>query len=343
MADWKDEKGLAYHPVVRGVAAALKGRCGICTGDKVVVGVSGGADSVALLLAMEFLSKRRGRGMEIAVGHVQHHLRDCAEGDAGFVEALAKGLGLAYFRADLDLSRSTGNIEAAAREGRYQSLLKMARGWGARHVAVAHHADDQMETVLLNLARGAGLKGLSGMGFRRRLAEGADVWLVRPMLGVGKDEVIDLLIRMNQAYRTDPTNADLTRARARLRAKVLPVMREIHKGAAKNAGRAAVQAREARLALLRRGVEAFGAGDAVPRGVARGLTGAVLAEALRRWLAGKGVQGKGLGSVVVGGMVRAIKDKEGGVRRFELSGGSVLEVTREWVRFMGFESETPHQ
>ncbi len=321
---------LAYHPVVKGVAAALKERCGVKAGERVVVGVSGGADSVALLLGMVFLSKRRGRGMEIGVGHVQHHLRECAERDAEFVETLTKGLGLPFFRADLDLSGARGNVEAVARAGRYEALATMARGFGARFIAVAHHADDQMETVLLNLARGAGTRGLRGMAWRRRLDEG--VWLMRPMLGVGREEILDYLVKQGQGYCTDPTNADTTRARARLRAEVLPALKAIHPGAARNVARGAGQVGEAHRALARQGAALFG-GEVVAREVLREAFGVVVAMGLKQWLVARGVDPDRLGERVVKSMVDAIQDGEGGVRRFELSGGASVAVTRETVEF----------
>lgn len=341
---------LAYHPVVRGVASALKDRCGVKAGERVLVGVSGGADSVALLLAMVFLAKRRGRGMEIAVGHVQHHLRACAEGDAVFVEALAKRLGVPFFRTDLDLKSGAGasdskvrvkrggegNLEARARTARYDALLAMARGFGARHVVVAHHADDQMETLLLNLARGAGMRGLGGMPWKRRLARGEDVWLVRPLLGVGREDVMDFLTLIQQQYRTDPTNADVTRARARLRADVLPVLKAIHGRAAQNASLGADRVREAHRALVRQGVKVFD-GDDVERAALRETPEAVLAVGLKKWLGARGVESDRVGSKVLGSMVKAIKDGKGGVRRFELSGGRGVEVTRERVRFQNRE------
>jgi tRNA(Ile)-lysidine synthase len=325
------KKELAYHPVVRAVALALKERCGVGEGERVVVGVSGGADSVALLLAMVFLSKRRGRGMEIAVGHVNHGLRESAEKDEAFVEALAFKLGLGVSFGKLDLSKAKGNMEAAARAGRYEMLGAMAVGSEATFVAVAHHADDQMETVLLNLTRGAGTKGLRGMAWKRRLLE--DVWLLRPMLGVTKEEILDFLARQGQDYCTDETNADTTRARARLRADVLPALKAIHARAARNVGRSASQVAEAHRALGKQGKALFGDVDVVKRAVLRKAPAASVAVGIKRWLAGRGLDTDRLGSKVVGSMVKAIRDTEGGVRRFELSGGNALLVTRDCVEF----------
>ncbi|MCC7205416.1 MAG: tRNA lysidine(34) synthetase TilS, partial [Phycisphaeraceae bacterium] len=230
----------SFHPLVRTVAGALrrhvlnKRQGG--SSRRLLVAVSGGADSVALLRAMLTLAGRRGWEMDLAVGHVQHHLRHQAEDDARFVAELADKHGLAYLRADLDMTDAGGaNLEAVGRQKRYEALGVMVQSLGATHVLTAHQADDQLETLLMRLLRGASARGWSGMAWRRRLSPGSDVSLVRPMLAVSRDDVLDYLRAIGQTWREDHTNADVTRWRARLRRDVLPVLRDLRPDAAERA------------------------------------------------------------------------------------------------------------
>ncbi|MEM6391973.1 MAG: tRNA lysidine(34) synthetase TilS [Planctomycetota bacterium] len=229
---------LAYHGLLRGLTVGLRRRCEVGAGDRLLVAVSGGADSVALLRALHGLAGRRRWALGLVVGHVQHHLRgEDAEGDAGFVAELADGLGVEFVRRDLDPSGWTGNMEEAAREGRYAALREMALEAGCGLVVTAHHADDQLETLLMRLARGTGVEGLRGIAWRRGLAGTADdgPWLVRPMLGVTRAAVVDYLERLGQGWREDASNGDVSRARARLRAEVVPGLRALNPKVAEHA------------------------------------------------------------------------------------------------------------
>ena len=249
-----------YHPLVRRVAEGLRRRCGVRQGADVLVAVSGGADSVALLRAMALLAPRRGWRLRLEVAHVQHHLRgEDAEADAAFVRDLAAGLGLPYHRRDLSWHGQRGNVEDNARRMRYAALLEIAvacsedsasagEGGGARFVATAHHADDQLETLLLRLVRGTGLRGLRGIAWRRELgSEG--VMLIRPMLAATREQAVDFLRAMAQPWREDASNQDTQRARARLRREVLPVLRDMRPGVATRAVRLADRVRAAVEAL----------------------------------------------------------------------------------------------
>ncbi|MEO0515091.1 MAG: tRNA lysidine(34) synthetase TilS [Planctomycetota bacterium] len=225
----------SYWPLVRGVAHGLRHRGGMREGSHVVVACSGGADSVALVRAMHLLYRRRKWNLTLTVAHVQHHLRppEAAEGDAGFVEALATQLGLGYARRDIAPGESAGNVEANAREQRYAALTDIAAEVGAGFVATAHHADDQLETLLMAILRGTTAKGLRGIAWQRPLSE--NVMLIRPMLGATHAEAIALLDHLGQPWREDATNTDRSRTRARLRHEVLPVLRELRPSVARKA------------------------------------------------------------------------------------------------------------
>jgi tRNA(Ile)-lysidine synthase len=124
--------------------------------------------------------------------------------------------------------RQGDGLEAAARAARYDFLLRTAEKLGARFVAVAHTADDQIETVLHRILRGTGIDGLRGIPAVRPLSP--SVSLVRPLLGVRRVDVLDYLTRIGQDYRTDLSNADLRWTRNRLRHKLLPAMRKYYRG-----------------------------------------------------------------------------------------------------------------
>lgn len=196
----------------------------------VVVGVSGGADSVALLHAVVHQAPQEAR--RIVVAHAEHDLRSAAAVDRRFVGDLASALGLechvrrlAVQTAPVDPDRGGGRprgegLEARARRLRYDFLADTAHAVGARYVLVAHTADDQAETILHRVLRGTGLTGLGGMARARPLCDG--VALFRPLLDVPRHWTRAYLSAVGQAWREDETNTDTTRARNFLRHEVLP-------------------------------------------------------------------------------------------------------------------------
>lgn len=216
----------AYHPLVRAIVTGLRRPCGVDEAAAIVVAVSGGADSVALLRALHALASRRTWRLRLIVGHVQHHLRDAAERDAHFVAALADQLRLPCERLDIHPLHHGGNVEATARRQRYAALARIAQRHGAGFIATAHHADDQLETMLMRLVRGTGPRGLRGIAWRRAVAPGVE--LIRPMLRATHAQAMDYLAQLRQPWREDESNADRTRLRARVRAEIVPVLRAMH-------------------------------------------------------------------------------------------------------------------
>lgn len=201
----------------------------------VLVAVSGGADSVALLRALAAL-RVAGPG-RLVVAHFNHQLRPEAGDDERFVVELAKELGIECQVGRADVARHAaeeGNgVEAAARNARYAFLQAAAERLGARYVATAHTADDQAETILHRALRGTGLAGLAGMPRSRSL--GPAVTLIRPMLGLFRSDVAGYLQEIRQPFREDETNSDLRFTRNRLRHDLLPQLAEEYNPQAREA------------------------------------------------------------------------------------------------------------
>ncbi len=186
---------------------------------KVLVAVSGGADSVALLHALVRLAAEDFSGLSLEVAHLDHGLRgaESAE-DARFVAALAEGLGLPCSLERLPegaLRRRGTSIEEAAREARLAFLERTAERIGAERIALAHTADDLAEEVLMRLLQGAGGRGLAGMRPRRGK-------YVRPLIECGRAEVREWLAAQGIAWREDSTNLDRRHLRNRVRHDLLP-------------------------------------------------------------------------------------------------------------------------
>ena len=186
-----------------------------------LVGVSGGADSVALALAAARLAPV-GAGERLVIAHADHRLRPDSATDADFVRQLAGRLGARFVSRRLDVPTAGGRegLEGRARRLRYDFLAEVAHEVGARHVLVAHTADDQAETILHRLLRGTGVAGLAGMRRSRPLADG--VALLRPLLHVPREHVRAFLAATAQDWREDATNADVRHARNFLRHEILP-------------------------------------------------------------------------------------------------------------------------
>jgi tRNA(Ile)-lysidine synthase len=190
-------------------------------GTRVLAAVSGGGDSVALLHLLN--RHARGRGLEIAVAHLDHALRRGSAGDRRFVERVAGEMSLPCFaerRAVNELRRRDESPEESARRVRRAFLTEAAGAARSDQIVTGHTLDDQAETVLMRLARGAGPSALAGM------AESGPGPFVRPLLGIERAELRGYLERRGIEFREDPTNRDLRFDRNRVRRLVLPTLTE---------------------------------------------------------------------------------------------------------------------
>src|SRR6266705_2363205 len=190
-----------------------------------LIGVSGGCDSVALLHCMVDLSYRK-----LIICHFDHQLRGrSSQADARFVEKLAAKydvdleIGSADVRAIADNRKMS--IETAAREARDSFFAKMAKQWRCQTIFLAHHADDLVETFLINLFRGAGLTGLAAMReISIRRIDNVGLTIVRPLLGVWRAEIDGYVRKYRLRFREDASNKNLAPLRNRLRRRIIPYL-----------------------------------------------------------------------------------------------------------------------
>jgi tRNA(Ile)-lysidine synthase len=195
----------------------------------VVVGVSGGADSTALLLALDELIKNEKLPVKLVVAHLNHGLRKASASDARWVTNLAKELGYKAVIGKAQLKTAAGkrvaNLEQAARTKRYDFLLRTANRNKAQFVLTAHTLDDQAETVLLRLLRGSAAEGLSGTLPVRPLKDGSPVKLARPLVAwARRSDTEDYCRTLGVEFRSDEMNEDETFSRVKVRKQLLPLM-----------------------------------------------------------------------------------------------------------------------
>ncbi len=193
-------------------------------GAKVVVAVSGGADSIALLNILHELAGKL--DLELIVAHLNHHIRGKeADNDEEFVREKAREMALPTVTGSSFVRRIASrhgiSLEMAARKARYRFLGRTVRDTDSSCAALAHTADDQVENVILKLSRGSGLRGLSGMDWKS-LPAGFPV--IRPLLNVHKDELIGFLRRRQLQWREDASNKDLDMLRNTVRHEIIPIL-----------------------------------------------------------------------------------------------------------------------
>ena len=219
-------------------------------GERVVVAVSGGADSTALLLALEELLRAGRLAVEVTAAHLDHGLRgERGAGDARWVEEKARSLGFDVVTGRAEVGERAraerDNLEQSARRARYEFLAAVARERGASAVLAAHTADDQAETVLLRLLRGSGAGGAGGMRVERVLEGGGGVSLRRPLLAWARHaDTVEYCRERGVEFRADEMNEDERFARVRVRRRLLPLLSSFNPRAVEALARAAELLRE---------------------------------------------------------------------------------------------------
>ena len=327
-------------------------------GANAVIAVSGGADSVAMLLALHELVAAKRLKLGLLVAHLDHGLRKDSRADARWVANLAKRLGHDFVGARVDVTKraaKTGdNLEQAARRARYDFLAKAAKKNRADLVIVGHTMDDQAETVLLNLLRGSGMDGLTGMDASRSISEGSGTALARPLLSWARRRDTESHCRLREVdARVDQMNSDDKFSRVRVRRQLLPLMEsfnpKIVQGLTRTAdllredGQALNQAAERLLELSRDNPGSDGVkGTRLRTDLLAFAPTALRHRALRRWI------GLCRGSLARIERVHVLAVEtllfgDRGGRVVELPGGSRISRTRGLLIFKGLSSATPSE
>ncbi|MBO4678220.1 MAG: tRNA lysidine(34) synthetase TilS [Lachnospiraceae bacterium] len=199
----------------------------ITSGDGIVMGVSGGADSVALLLLMDYLREKY--ALSLYVVHVHHGLRKEADSEALYVENLCKERNIPFYLKKVDVKALSGELkigtEEAGRKARYEAFFEVLKEVSADKIAVAHNCNDRAETMLFNLARGTGLKGLVSIPEKRDN-------IIRPLLFATRSEIEAFLNENDVKFCTDASNLTDDYARNRIRNNILPALEDSINGGA---------------------------------------------------------------------------------------------------------------
>jgi tRNA(Ile)-lysidine synthase len=311
-----------------------------------VVAVSGGADSVALLLALDELINAKKLKLILTVAHIDHRLRkNASAADARWVKALAESLGYHALIRRVDVGRlarqSGDNLEQAARIARYQSLAATAQKLHANVVLTAHTMDDQAETVLLNLMRGSGSDGLSGIEPVRPLAEHGQTLLARPLLSWARRTDTERYCTEREAgFRQDEMNRDDRFARVRVRRSLLPLMETFNPRIVATLARTAELLRDDSAALENAAgrllelsnADGAGKGNQLRIDLLLSVRPALRRRALRLWLAERRGNLRRLELVHIRGVESLLYGNRGG-RRVELPGGATVSRTRGLLVF----------
>lgn len=220
----------------------------------IVLAVSGGPDSVALMWLAARWRRSLTRGPRLVAVTVDHGLREAAAREARDVKRLARSLDVSHRTMRWQGEKPKAGLPAAAREARYKLLARAARSCGATHILTAHTRDDQAETLLMRMLRGSGIAGLGAMA---RQSEREGVLLARPFLQVSKAQLVATLKKAKIGFAEDPTNRDMNFTRPRLRA-LMPTL-AAEGGDARNLARLAARLARANAAVevLADGAERF--------------------------------------------------------------------------------------
>lgn len=225
-------------PIISQVAETIRRFDMFAPQDRVLVAVSGGPDSMALIRVLIILAP--GLKVELAVAHLNHGIRpEAAQRDEAFVRTVAKGYGLPYYTDRIHLDSRLGSLEERARKERYRFLTRTAEAHGYTKIAVGHHADDNAEALLMHLLRGSGNRGLGAIPPVR------DHWIVRPLIQVRRHRISAFLALRNIDYVQDESNEDIRFVRNRIRHRLLPFLeKEFNPGIVETLNRTAMLCRE---------------------------------------------------------------------------------------------------
>ncbi len=207
--------------------------------DSIIVGVSGGPDSVALLRTLHSINSTKELHLRLLVAHLDHQLRGkSSEEDAQFVQNLSKSLSLPFILKSVNIQKiadqTKSSVEETARRERYKFFMESSQKYNAPLIAVGHTADDNVETILHRIIRGTGILGLGGIPIKRPFTKGSAVQLVRPLLFAWRKEIIEYLEKERLNYRTDTSNYETIYLRNKIRLELIPFLESQYNPNVKN-------------------------------------------------------------------------------------------------------------
>jgi tRNA(Ile)-lysidine synthase len=310
-----------FHPFEAAVLDTVSRRRLFRSQPRVLVALSGGPDSTALVASLAAL-RDAGLLADLRACNVDHRLRAGSAADGEFCEALCGRLGVPLERAAVTVA-SGENLQSAARRARYGALRAAARREGADHIATGHTRGDQAETVLHRLLRGSGARGLAAIPARRGI-------VIRPLLDRSREEVLSYLRDRGLGWREDPSNASARFLRNRIRAEIVPALEALIPGIERRLARTAELLREDDRVLERLAARAVPAGArCVDRAALLDLPAAVRRRALRRlWRSAAGSR-RGLDADHVEAVMRHLRARD--PKRITLPGGLEARVGHGWV------------
>lgn len=207
--------------------------------DSIIVAVSGGPDSVALIKILDAINSSKNLRLGLFIAHLNHQLRGkSSEEDAQFVQNLSEDLSLPFLLKSVDIQKiadqTKRSIEETARRERYKFFMESAQKYNASAVATGHTADDNTETILHRILRGTGTLGLGGIPIKRPLVSSSVIQLIRPLLFTWRKEIIEYLRERQFTYRTDASNYEPIYLRNKIRLELIPLLENQYNPTIKN-------------------------------------------------------------------------------------------------------------
>ncbi len=342
----RNRSGVRLHSFPRVLFAEWR-RLKIPVADAtVIVAVSGGADSTALLLALDELNKAQKTSVTICVAHLDHGIRQESKKDARWVSQLAKSLGvrsvIGRAKAVVEANATADNLEQTARRLRYEFLERTAKRLGADFVLTGHTMDDQAETVLFRLIRGSAGEGLTGMNAVRPISKESKINLVRPLLWARRHQTEEYCRSRQTEFLHDEMNDDERFARVKIRKQLMPLMQQVNNRVVEALSRTASLLREDGALLVNDGdrllSKAIEGAAPDPQTKAPSLSVDVLSgappalrrRALRQWISNGRGHARRLEMVHLSAVERLLEGNKGG-RTVELPGGFKVRRKRGWL------------
>ena len=322
--------------------------------ETVIVAVSGGADSTALLLALDELKNAGKLGIKLCVAHLDHRIRETSAQDAAWVKELAAKLGyecvVGRSKVEETARAKADNLEQAAREARYRFLERTAKRKSSKYILTGHTMDDQAETVLLRLMRGSAGAGLGGMEQLRPMGKNSAIQLVRPLMWARRSDTENYCRVRKTLFLTDEMNTDQKFARVKVRQQLLPLMQSFNNKIVEALSRTASQLREdsavllndsdallRRAAVLDHGDEDGTQTPILDVKVLAAAPAALRRRALRQWISEARGNSRRLEMVHLLAVEKLLEGNAGG-RVVELPGGTRVRRKRNRLEFEPQES-----